>query len=101
MNNKTVGIRLENKLKKNYEDNGWIVLHTKGSLGFVDLICFKYKNIDLVSIKRALRKKYIKQRFADAEKAIPKELGWTVTIMVYDVEGKEWLTKIRTPNPDE
>jgi len=43
----------------------------------------------------------INQRFADAEKAIPKSLGWTVTIMVYDVEGKQWLTKIRTPNPDE
>ena len=36
------GVRKERKIKKEYENKGWVVLRTAGSHGFADLICVKH-----------------------------------------------------------
>lgn len=54
---KTKGYRVERKIRRLFEGNGWIVLRPGASLGEIDLICLKKKKCLLLQIKSTRKNK--------------------------------------------
>lgn len=57
---KRSGVQTERKVRKLFEEFGWRVVRSGGSLGAVDLVCFKGGKVLLVQVKRRAKRKTCK-----------------------------------------
>ncbi|RLG18967.1 hypothetical protein DRN75_00205 [Nanoarchaeota archaeon] len=48
---KTKGTYVERKVKKAFEDHGWLVVRATGSFGIADLVCVKDNKVIFVEVK--------------------------------------------------
>lgn len=65
VNSRAKGYRVERKVKKMFEWNGWKVIRSAASLGEADLICFKNGVCIMLQIKSTSKNKFYFNEYAE------------------------------------